>query len=153
MVYGEFTEKISDLGFVVELNDMETLICKRCGTGKHVIHISKTLTDNMTINMIAKTPNDTSAIKLAIKLARTPLVDRISHSPRYEIILPHLNTITEDYLCIIKIGEKYHVSTISSNYGKRIFSKRDMLDVPKEYHSFARNIETGEPYMPEGVSL
>lgn len=78
--------------------------------------------------------------------------DRITPSG-YEIILPHLSGVGVGHLCIIKIGEKYYIGTTASNYDRRIFSESDMLAVPKEYHAFARNIETGEPYISEGVSL
>ena len=152
MKYTEFIEKMNSLGFSVETGNAETLLCKRVDSGTTVISISKTFENSMGINIATCTPNETMAIKLAIKLARTPLGDRTTPSG-YEIILPHLSGVGEGYLCIIKIGEKYYIGTTASNYDRRIFSESDMLAVPKEYHAFARNIETGEPYISEGVSL
>lgn len=152
MKYTEFIKKMNSLGFSVDTSYAETLLCERIDTGTVVMRISKVFENSMAIDMFTSEPNETMAIKLATKLARTPLNDRISQS-KYEIILPHLDAITEDYLCIIKIGEKYHIGTPLSSYDRRVFSESDMLDVPKEYHVFARNIETGEPYISEGVSL
>lgn len=152
MKYTEFIKKMNSLGFSVETDATGTLVCKRVDSDTSVIHISKTFENNIGIHIVTCTPNETMAIKLAIKLARTPLNDRITPSG-YEIILPHLSGVGEGHLCIIKIGEKYYIGTTASNYDKRIFSESDMLAVPKEYHAFARNIETGEPYISEGVSL
>ena len=152
MKYTEFIKKMNSLGFSVDTTHPMTLICKRVNADKVVMYISKMRKNSIVINMATSEPNEMMAIKWATKLARTPLNDRITPS-KYEIILPHLDAITEDYLCIIKIGEKYHIGTPLSSYDRRVFSESDMLDVPKEYHVFARNIETGEPYISEGVSL
>ena len=143
---------MNSLGFSVETDHTETLLCKRVNADKVVMYISKMRENGVVINMATSELNETLAITLAIKLARTPLGDRTTPS-RYEIILPHLSGVGEGHLCIIKIGEKYYIGTTASNYDKRIFSESDMLAVPKEYHAFARNIETGEPYISEGVSL
>lgn len=152
MKYTEFIKKMNSLGFSVETDHTETLLCKRVNADKVVMYISKVRENGIVINMATSELNETLAIKLAIKLARTPLNDRITPSG-YEIILPHLSGVGVGHLCIIKIGEKYYIGTTASNYDRRIFSESDMLAVPKEYHAFARNIETGEPYISEGVSL
>ena len=152
MKYAEFVKKMNSLGFSVETGNTKTLICKRIDTDTIVMSISKVFENAMTIDMFTSEPNETMAIKWATKLARTPLNDRITPSG-YEIILPHLSGVGVGHLCIIKIGEKYYIGTTASNYDRRIFSESDMLAVPKEYHAFARNIETGEPYISEGVSL
>lgn len=152
MKYNEFIKKMDSLGFSVDIDNAETLICKRVNSDTAIISISKVFENAMSISIATCTPNETMAIKLAIKLARTPLRDRTTPSG-YEIILPHLSGVGEGHLCIIKIGEKYYIGTTASNYDRRIFSESDMLAVPKEYHAFARNIETGEPYIAEGVSL
>ena len=78
--------------------------------------------------------------------------DRITPS-KYEIILPSLYTLTGGNLGIVEYNGRYFVSSIPSVCGKYVFSESDMLDVPKEYHAFAKNIENGEPYMAKGVSL
>lgn len=143
---------MNSLGFSVETDDVETLRCRRIDTNTVIIRISKVFENDMAINMFTSEPNETMAIKLATKLARTPLVDRISPS-KYEIILPGLYTPSERNLGIVEYNGRYFVSSIPSCCGKCIFSESDMLDVPKEYHVFARNIETGEPYIAEGVSL
>lgn len=152
MKYTEFIKKMNSLGFSVDTTHPMTLICKRVNADKVVMYISKMRKNSIVINMATSEPNEMMAIKWATKLARTPLEDRTTPS-RYEIILPHLSGVGEGHLCIIKIGEKYYIGTTASNYDKRIFSESDMLAVPKEYHAFARNIETGEPYISEGVSL
>ena len=152
MKYTEFIKKMNSLGFSVETGNAETLLCKRVNADKVAMYISKVRENGVVINMATSELNETLAIKLAIKLARTPLGDRTTPSG-YEIILPHLSGVGEGHLCIIKIGEKYYIGTTASNYDRRIFSESDMLAVPKEYHAFARNIETGEPYIAEGVSL
>ena len=143
---------MNGLGFSVETDHTETLLCKRVNADKVVMYISKMRKNSIVINMATSEPNEMMAIKWATKLARTPLNDRITPSG-YEIILPHLSGVGVGHLCIIKIGEKYYIGTTASNYDRRIFSESDMLAVPKEYHAFARNIETGEPYISEGVSL
>ena len=152
MKYTEFIKKMNSLGFSVDTTHPMTLICKRVNADKVVMYISKMRKNSIVINMATSEPNETMAIKWATKLARTPLNDRITPSG-YEIILPHLSGVGVGHLCIIKIGEKYYIGTTASNYDRRIFSESDMLAVPKEYHAFARNIETGEPYISEGVSL
>lgn len=152
MKYTEFIKKMNSLGFSVETDHTETLLCKRVNADKVVMYISKVRENGIVINMATSELNETMAIKWATKLARTPLNDRITPSG-YEIILPHLSGVGVGHLCIIKIGEKYYIGTTASNYDRRIFSESDMLAVPKEYHAFARNIETGEPYISEGVSL
>lgn len=110
MKYTEFIKKMNSLGFSVETGNAETLLCKRVDSGTTVISISKTFENSMGINIATCTPNETMAIKLAIKLARTPLGDRTTPSG-YEIILPHLSGVGEGHLCIIKIGEKYYIGT------------------------------------------
>lgn len=152
MKYTEFIKKMNSLGFSVDITHPMTLICKRVNADKVVMYISKMRKNSIVINMATSEPNEMMAIKWATKLARTPLNDRITPSG-YEIILPHLSGVGAGHLCIIKIGEKYYIGTTASNYDRRIFSESDMLAVPKEYHAFARNIETGEPYISEGVSL
>lgn len=152
MKYTEFIKKMNSLGFSVDTTHPMTLICKRVNADKVVMYISKMRKNSIVINMATSEPNEMMAIKWATKLARTPLNDRITPSG-YEIILPHLSGVGVGHLCIIKIGEKYYIGTTASNYDRRIFSESDMLAVPKEYHAFARNIETGEPYISEGVSL
>ena len=152
MKYTEFIKKMNSLGFSVDTTHPMTLICKSVNADKVVMYISKMRKNSIVINMATSEPNEMMAIKWATKLARTPLNDRITPSG-YEIILPHLSGVGVGHLCIIKIGEKYYIGTTASNYDRRIFSESDMLAVPKEYPAFARNIETGEPYISEGVSL
>jgi len=152
MKYTEFIKKMNSLGFSVETDHTETLLCKRVDSVTSVIHISKTFENNICIHIATCTPNETMAIKLATKLAMTPLNDRIG-SAQYEIMLPNLLTSAENRQYITEYKGYYFASGSSSQWGKRVFSEYDMLDVPKEYHVFARNIETGEPYISEGVSL
>lgn len=152
MKYTEFIKKMNSLGFSVETDDVETLRCRRIDTNTVIIRISKVFENDMAINMFTSEPNETMAIKLATKLARTPLNDRIG-SAQYEIMLPNLLTSAENRQYITEHKGYYFVSTPSPQYGKRVFSEYDMLNIPKEYHVFARNVKTGEPYMAEGVSL
>lgn len=153
MKYTEFIKRMNSLGFSVETGNAETLICKRVDSGTTVISISKTFENSMGINIATCTPNETMAIKLATKLARTPLGDRITPSSKYEIVLPGLYASTGENLCVVEYAGRYTISLARSPYDKYIFSEDDMLNVPKEYHIFAKNIETGEPYIAEGVSL
>lgn len=146
MKYTEFIKKMNSLGFSVETDNVEILTCKRVNTNAADIYISKVLENNIVICMVASEPNETMAIKLATKLARTPLGDRIG-SAQYEIMLPNLLTSTKNRQYITEYKGYYFVSAPSSQYGKRIFSEYDMLNVPKEYHIFAKDIETGEPYI------
>jgi hypothetical protein len=152
MKYTEFIKNMNSLGFSVEIGNAETLICKRVNSGTAVISISKTFENSMGINIATCTLNETMAIKLATKLAMTPLNDRIG-SAQYEIMLPNLLTSAENRQYITEYKGYYFVSAPSSQYGKRVFSEYDMLNVPKEYHIFAKDIETGEPYISKGVSL
>ena len=152
MKYTEFIKKMNSLGFSVETGNAETLICKRVDSGTTVISISKTFENSMGINIATCTPNETMAIKLATKLAMTPLNDRIG-SAQYEIMLPNLLTSAENRQYITEYKGYYFASGSSSQWGKRVFSEYDMLNIPKEYHVFAKDIETGEPYISEGVSL
>lgn len=143
---------MNSLGFSVETDDAGALICKRVDSDTIIINISKTVENNMGINMVTCSLNETMAIKLATKLARTPLNDRISSS-KYEIVLPGLYATTGENLCVVEYAGRYTISLARSPYDKYIFSEGDMLNVPKEYHVFAKDIETGEPYISEGVSL
>lgn len=152
MKYIEFIKKMNSLGFSVETGNTETLICKRIDIGTIVMSISKVFENAMTIDILTSEPNETMAIKLATELAMTPLNDRIG-SAQYEIMLPNLLTSAENRQYITEHKGYYFVSTPSPQYGKRVFSEYDMLNIPKEYHVFARNVKTGEPYMAEGVSL
>lgn len=152
MKYTEFIKKMNSLGFSVETGNTETLICKRVDSGTTVISISKTFENSMGINIATCTPNETMAITLATELAKTPLNDRIG-SAQYEIMLPNLLTSAENRQYITEHKGYYFVSTPSPQYGKRVFSEYDMLNIPKEYHVFAKDIETGEPYISEGMSL
>ena len=152
MKYTEFIKKMNSLGFSVDTTHPMTLICKRVNADKVVMYISKVRENGIVINMATSELNETLAIKLAIKLARTPLNDRI-RSAQYEIMLPNLLTSAENRQYITEHKGYYFVSTPSPQYGKRVFSEYDMLNIPKEYHIFARDVETGEPYISEGVSL
>lgn len=152
MKYTEFIKKMNSLGFSVDTTHPMTLICKRVNADKVVMYISKMRKNSIVINMATSEPNEMMAIKWATKLARTPLNDRISQS-KYEIILPSLYSSTGENLCVVEYAGRYTISLARSPYDKYIFSESDMLAVPKEYHAFARNIETGEPYISEGVSL
>lgn len=152
MKYTEFIKKMNSLGFSVETGNTKALICKRIDTDTIVMSISKVFENAMTIDMFTSELNETMAIKWATKLARTPLKDR-EGSAQYEIMLPNLLTSAENHQYITEYKGYYFVSAPSSQYGKRVFSEYDMLNIPKEYHVFARNVETGEPYISEGVSL
>lgn len=152
MKYTEFIKKMNSLGFSVETDDTGTLVCKRVDSDTSTIHISKTFENNIGINIVTCTPKETMAIKLATELARTPLGDRIG-SAQYEIMLPNLLTSAENRQYITEYKGYYFASGSSSQWGKRVFSEYDMLNIPKEYHAFAKDIETGEPYINEGVSL
>lgn len=152
MKYTEFIKKMNSLGFSVETDHTETLLCKRVNADKVVMYISKVRENGVVINMATSELNETLAITLAIKLARTPLNDRIG-SAQYEIMLPNLLTSAENRQYITEHKGYYFVSSPSPQYGKRVFSEYDMLNIPKEYHAFAKDIETGEPYISEEVSL
>ena len=151
MKYTEFIKKICKLDFAVNNTD-DMIICTDIYSDKPVISISKISQNSMAINISARALTDTMAIKWATKLARTPLKDR-EGSAQYEIMLPNLLTSAENHQYITEYKGYYFVSAPSSQYGKRVFSEYDMLNVPKEYHVFAKDIETGEPYISEGVSL
>ena len=148
MKYTEFIKRMNSLGFSIETDDAEILTCKRIDTSTVVISISKVFENSMGINIITTAPNETMAIKLATKLARTPLRDRTAPS-KYEIILPCLYTSTGEKLHIIEHNGQYFVSPAPPLYGKYVFSESDMLNVPKKYHTLARDIKTGEPYITE----
>ena len=152
MKYTEFIKKMNSLGFSVETGNTETLICKRIDIGTIVMSISKVFENAMTIDILTSEPNETMAIKLATELAMTPLNDRIG-SAQYEIMLPNLLTSAENRQYITEYKGYYFASDSSPQWGKRVFSEYDMLNIPKEYHVFAKDIETGEPYIAEGVSL
>lgn len=152
MKYTEFIKKMNSLGFSVETGNTETLICKRIDIGTIVMSISKVFENAMTIDILTSEPNETMAIKLATELAMTPLNDRIG-SAQFEIMLPNLLTSAENRQYITEYKGYYFASGSSSQWGKRVFSEYDMLNIPKEYHAFAKDIETGEPYIAEGVSL
>lgn len=152
MKYTEFIKKMNSLGFSVETGNTETLICKRIDIGTIVMSISKVFENAMTIDILTSEPNETMAIKLATELAMTPLNDRIG-SAQYEIMLPNLLTSAENRQYITEYKGYYFASGSSPQWGKRVFSEYDMLNIPKEYHVFAKDIETGEPYIAEGVSL
>lgn len=152
MKYTEFIKKMNSLGFSVETGNTETLICKRIDIGTIVMSISKVFENAMAIDILTSNPNETMAIKLATELAMTPLNDRIG-SAQYEIMLPNLLTSAENRQYITEYKGYYFASGSSSQWGKRVFSEYDMLNIPKEYHVFAKDIETGEPYISEGVSL
>lgn len=152
MKYTEFIKKMNSLGFSVDTTHPMTLICKRVNADKVVMYISKMRKNSIVINMATSEPNEMMAIKWATKLARTPLNDRIG-SAQYEIMLPNLLTSAENRQYITEHKGYYFVSTPSPQYGKRVFSEYDMLNIPKEYHVFAKDIQTGEPYISEGVSL
>lgn len=152
MKYTEFIKKMNSLGFSVDTTHPMTLICKRVNADKVVMYISKMRKNSIVINMAISEPNEMMAIKWATKLARTPLNDRITPS-KYEIILPGLYTVTGRNLGIVEYNGRYFVSSMPSLCGKYVFSESDMLNVPKKYHSYAKDIETGEPYIAEGVSL
>lgn len=152
MKYTEFIKKMNSLGFSVDTTHPMTLICKRVNADKVVMYISKMRKNSIVINMATSEPNEMMAIKWTTKLARTPLNDRITPS-KYEIILPGLYTVTGRNLGIVEYNGRYFVSSMPSLCGKYVFSESDMLNVPKKYHSYAKDIETGEPYISEGVSL
>lgn len=152
MKYTEFIKKMNSLGFSVETDHTETLLCKRVNADKVVMYISKVRKNSIVINMATSEPNEMMAIKWATKLARTPLNDRITPS-KYEIILPGLSAFSGRNLGIVEHNGRYFVSSIPSVCGKYVFSESDMSNVPKEYHAFAKDIKTGEPYINEGVSL
>lgn len=151
MKYTEFIKKICRLDFAVNNTD-DMIICTDIYSDKPVISISKISQNSMDINISARALTDTMAIKWATKLARTPLKDRVG-SAQYGIMLPNLLTSAENHQYITEYKGYYFVSAPSSQYSKRVFSEDEMVNIPKEYLVFARNIETGEPYIAEGVSL
>ena len=152
MKYTEFIKKMNSLGFSVETDNAETLFCKKINIDSEYIYISKTFENIMIVDMITRKSDDIIAIELATKLARTPLNDRIG-SAQFEIMLPNLLTSAENRQYVTEYKGYYFASGSSSQWGKRVFSEYDMLNIPKEYHAFAKDIETGEPYIAEGVSL